>query len=60
MYQIYQPDTIRVILNIYDNDNDILALPSFIMGVNSTLFFEAQKSAFIHHKSHSYGSRGLK
>jgi len=29
------------------------------MGVNSTIDFEAQKSAFIHHKSNPYVSRGL-
>jgi len=32
---------------------------NFIMGVNGTLDFEAQKSASIHHESNTYDSRGL-
>jgi len=44
---------IRVILK------NIQALPSFMRGVNSTLDFEAQKSAFIHRKINPYGSRVL-
>jgi len=30
------------------------------MGVNGTLDFEAQKSAYIHHKSYPFDSMGLK
>jgi len=37
----------------------ILALPSFIMGVNHTLDFEDNDSVSIHHKGNPYSSRGL-
>jgi len=49
----FQADTTRVIIL------KILTLPSFIMAVNSTLFFEAQIRSSIHHKSNPYGSMGL-
>jgi len=48
-----QPNTIRVILN------NVLALPSFIMAVNSVGLSEAPKSASIHHKSDPYDSSEL-
>jgi len=50
---LFQTNTIRVILK------NILALPSFIMGVNGAPDFEAQKSTSIHNKSNPYSSRGL-
>jgi len=34
---------------------NILALPSLIMGVNGTLFFETQKSVSVHQNYHSRG-----
>jgi len=40
-------------------NKNILALPSFIVGVNGTLHFETQKSIHIRHKSDPYGSNGL-
>jgi len=49
----FQVSTIGVLLKY------ILALPSFIMVVNSAPDFEAQKSTSIHHKSTPHGSRGL-
>jgi len=39
---------------------DIIALSSLIMVVNGGPDFEGQKSASIHHKSSTYGSRELK